>query len=138
MLGAWSSGRLAGRIPHGRQIGLGWCVMLAATALNLGCTAAGLLHPLAAMLPVGLYAFGWALAVPVVTLILLDLVPERRGMASSVQAFLGSAANAIVAGVVVPLVMRDPMALALASAALMAMGLIAWLGVRRHLPARLL
>jgi DHA1 family bicyclomycin/chloramphenicol resistance-like MFS transporter len=112
--------------------------MVAATALNLGCNAAGLTHPLAAMLPIGLYSFGWAVVVPVVTLVLFDLVPERRGMASSVQAFLGSVFNALVAGALVPLVMHAPMALALASAALMAAGLLAWVAVRRHLPAGLL
>jgi DHA1 family bicyclomycin/chloramphenicol resistance-like MFS transporter len=90
------------------------------------------------MLPVGLYSFGWAVVVPVVTLILLDLFPERRGMASSVQAFLGSVANALVAGVLVPLVMHATMTLALASAALMAVGLVAWMAVRRHLPSSLL
>ena len=138
MLGALCSGRLAGRIRRARQVALGWGLMLAATALNLGWNLAGLAHPIAAMLPVGLYAFGWAIVVPVVTLILLDLVPERRGMASSLQAFLGSAANAIVAGAVVPLVMHTTVALALASAACMAVGLVAWVAVRRHVPAALL
>ncbi|MCK7499812.1 MAG: hypothetical protein MZW92_62495 [Comamonadaceae bacterium] len=33
-----------------------------------------------------MFSFGWALMVPVVTLMVLDLVPERRGMASSLQA----------------------------------------------------
>ena len=46
-----------------------------------------------ALVPIALYAFGWALMVPVVTLMVLDLVPERRGMASSFQAAVGSAAN---------------------------------------------
>jgi DHA1 family bicyclomycin/chloramphenicol resistance-like MFS transporter len=55
-----------------------------------------------------------------------------------VQAFLGSVFNALVAGALVPLVMHAPMALALASAALMAAGLLAWVAVRRHLPAGLL
>ena len=137
MLGAFCSGRLAGRMQRARQVALGWAVMVAATAVNLGCNAVGLMHPLVAMLPVGLYAFGWALVVPVVTLILLDLVPERRGMASSLQACLGSVANAIVAGAVVPLVMHATMSLALASAALMAVGLAAWLAVRGKLPAAL-
>ena len=57
--------------------------------------------------PIALYAFGWAMMVPVVTLMVLDLVPERRGMASSLQAFVGSAANGMVAGVVAPLVMHS-------------------------------
>jgi DHA1 family bicyclomycin/chloramphenicol resistance-like MFS transporter len=48
--------------------------------------------------------------VPVVTLMVLDLVPERRGMASSFQAFIGSTANGFVAGVVAPLVMHSTIA----------------------------
>ena len=60
-----------------------------------------------ALLPIALFAFGWALMVPVVTLLVLDLVPERRGMASSLQAFIGSVANGLVAGVIAPLVMHS-------------------------------
>ena len=33
-------------------------------------------------------------------LLVLDLYPQRRGMASSLQAFIGSSANGLVAGVV--------------------------------------
>ena len=55
--------------------------------------------------------------VPVVTLLVLDLVPERRGMASSLQAFVGSAANGLVAGVIAPLVMHSTVALAATSLA---------------------
>ena len=82
---------------------------------------------------VGLFAFGWALMVPVVTLLVLDQVPERRGMASSLQACIGSAANGLVAGVLVPLVMHSTVALAVTSAALMLVGLVAWYGVRRSI-----
>ena len=84
---------------------------------------------------VGLFAFGWAMMVPVVTLRVLDQVPERRGMASSLQACIGSAANGLVAGVLVPLVMHSTVALAVTSAALMLVGLAAWYGVRRSIPA---
>jgi DHA1 family bicyclomycin/chloramphenicol resistance-like MFS transporter len=75
-------------------------------------------HPAWAMLPVAVFSFGWSLMVPVVTLLVLDLVPDRRGMASSVQACVGSVANGLVAGVVAPLVMHSPLALALTSLAL--------------------
>ena len=60
--------------------------------------------------------------VPVVTLMVLDLVPERRGMASSLQAFVGSTANGLVAGVVAPLVMHSALALAATSLAMMSIG----------------
>ena len=46
------------------------------------------------LLPIAVFAFGWALMVPVVTLMVLDLAPDRRGMASSLQAFIGAGATA--------------------------------------------
>ena len=70
--------------------------------------------------------------VPVVTLMVLDLAPERRGMASSLQACVGSAANGVVAGVVSPLVMHSTLGLALASLALMSVGLVAWACIPRR------
>ena len=59
--------------------------------------------------------------------------PGRR--ASSVQARVGSAANALGAGVVVPLVMHSTVALAIASSLLMLVGLLAWAWVRERVAA---
>ena len=67
---------------------------------------------------------------PVVTLMVLDLVPDRRGMASSFQAFIGSMANAVVAGVIAPLVMHSTVALAVASTLMMSIGVFAWIWVK--------
>jgi len=85
-----------------------------------------------ALVPVSVFAFGWALMVPVVTLMVLDLAPDRRGMASSLQACVGSVANGLVAGVVAPLVMHSTLALALTSLALMSVGLVAWICLPRQ------
>ncbi len=62
--------------------------------------------------------------VPVVTLMVLDLVPDRRGMASSLQACIGSVANGLVAGVIAPLVMHSTVALAATSLAMMSIGVV--------------
>ncbi len=133
MGGSWLSGRMAGRTPPRRQIRIGFAVMLVTSLVNVAMNLTLTPHPLWAMLPVAVYSFGWALMVPVVTLMVLDLVPERRGMASSLQACVGSAANALVAGVIAPLVMHSTVLLALSSTALMAAGLLAW-GWLRRLP----
>jgi DHA1 family bicyclomycin/chloramphenicol resistance-like MFS transporter len=85
-----------------------------------------------ALPPVALFSFGWAMMVPVVTLAVLDLVPERRGMASSLQAFVGGVANGLVAGVLAPLVMHSTLALALTSAGFLSIGLVAWQWVKRR------
>ena len=134
MAGSFASGRLAGRIPPKRQIRWGFVVM---TLVSLGNVAANFLFTPTvgwALIPIALFAFGWALMVPVVTLLVLDLHPERRGMASSLQAFIGSAANGIVAGVIAPLVMDSTRQLAVASLLMMGVGLASWLFVKWQWP----
>ena len=106
MGGAWLSGRLAGRIAPKRQIRHGFVIMFAMAVLNLAANLLFTAQAWWALWPIAIFAFGWALMVPVVTLLVLDLHPERRGMASSMQAFVGSTANGLVAGVIAPLVMH--------------------------------
>lgn len=135
MAGSWLSGRMAGKVKPKNQIMQGFRIMLGVSAINVVANA--LLTPNAwwSLWPVTVFAFGWALMVPVVTLLVLDLYPARRGMASSLQAVVGSTANGIVAGVVAPLVMHSALGLAVMSTAFMAVGLLAWLWLRRRWPA---
>jgi DHA1 family bicyclomycin/chloramphenicol resistance-like MFS transporter len=133
MSGAFFSGRLAGRIQPRHQIRHGFVVMLAATVINVALNAAFAPHPGWALIPIALFSFGWALMVPVVTILALDQVPERRGTASSVQACVGSLANGVVAGVLAPLVMHSALGLALTSAAFLGIGIVAWIWVKPRL-----
>lgn len=130
MGGAWLSGRLAGRTKPHHQIRHGFLIMLIVSVLNLTLNLFFTPQAWWALWPIGIYAFGWALMVPVVTLMVLDLVPERRGMASSFQACIGSVANGLVAGVIAPLVMHSTVLLAVASLLMMAIGLVAWIWVK--------
>lgn len=132
MGGAWLSGRLAGRVSWRLQARWGFAVMTAVSLLNVALNHLFAPHPAWSMWPIGLYAFGWSLMTPVVTLLVLDQAPDRRGMASSVQSSLGSAANALVAGVLAPWVMQSPQALAWAALALMSVGLVSWTWVKRQ------
>lgn len=132
MGGAAISGRLAGRIAPERQIRLGFSVMLAVSVLNLVANVLFVPHVGWALFPIGLYALGWALMTPVVTLMVLDLYPERRGMAASMQAFIASAANGFVAGVIAPLVMHNVVSLAMACLLMMLVGLFAWGWLQRR------
>jgi DHA1 family bicyclomycin/chloramphenicol resistance-like MFS transporter len=133
MGGAWLSGRLAGRIKPRHQIRHGFVIMLATSLVNVALNTLLEPHWTWAMLPIAVFSFGWALMVPVVTLLALDQVPERRGMSSSVQSCLASLANAAVAGGVVPLVMHSTLALALTSLAMMGIGAVAWIWVKPRL-----
>ena len=134
MGGAWLSGRLAGRIAPERQIRYGFMVMFVSALVNLVANWLFVAHVSWALIPLCVFAFGWALMVPVVTLLVLDLHPERRGMASSLQMFVGSMANGLVAGVIAPLVMHSALGLAAASMAMLCIGLVAWVVVRRRWP----
>lgn len=131
MAGAWWSGRLAGKISPKRQIQRGFRIMFTIAIINVIANAIWTAQAWWALPLIAIFSLGWAVMVPVVTLMVLDLVPERRGMASSLQAFIGSAANALVAGVIAPLVMHNTLALAVASMLLMCVGLTAWLFVRK-------
>ncbi len=134
MAGSWLSGRMAGRVRPKNQILQGFRIMLAVSAINIVANLLFEPHAWWSLWPIAVFAFGWALMVPVVTLLVLDLHPERRGMASSLQAVVGSTANGVVAGVVAPLVMHSAIGLALVSSTFMAVGLLAWLWLRQRWP----
>ncbi|MDW5442245.1 multidrug effflux MFS transporter [Polaromonas sp. SM01] len=134
MGGAWVSGRMAGKVAPKRQIRHGFVIMLVVAVINLVANIFFTAHVSWALFPIAVFAFGWALMVPVVTLLVLDLYPERRGMASSLQAFIGSTANGIVAGVIAPLIMHSTIALAAVSLLMLCIGLIAWLYLHHHWP----
>ncbi|MDP1740505.1 MAG: multidrug effflux MFS transporter [Polaromonas sp.] len=134
MAGAWVSGRMAGKIAPKQQIRHGFVIMLLIAVVNLAANLLFKAHVSWALFPIAVFAFGWALMVPVVTLLVLDLYPERRGMASSLQAFVGSTANGIVAGVIAPLIMHSTVALAATSLGMMGIGLLAWLYLHRRWP----
>jgi DHA1 family bicyclomycin/chloramphenicol resistance-like MFS transporter len=134
MSGAWLSGRLAGKIAPKVQIRHGFVIMLTVSVANLLANYFFKAHVSWALIPIALFAFGWALMVPVITLLVLDLHPERRGMASSLQAVIGSTANGLVAGLLAPLVMHSTLGLASVSLAMMSIGLVAWIYLHRRFP----
>lgn len=134
MAGAWVSGRMAGKLAPKQQIKYGFSIMLLIALLNLAANLLFKADVAWALFPIAIFSFGWAMMVPVVTLLVLDLHPGRRGMASSLQAFIGSSANGLVAGVIAPLVMHSTVAMAAASLTMMCVGLIAWVYLHHRWP----
>ena len=126
MIGAFLSGRMAGRVPRLLTVRVGFIVMFFAAAFNVGYHA---LHPAAlpwTVLAVMLYSVGMALAGPSVQLMVLDLHPGLRGTASSLQGFTHSLFTALAAGLVSPLVSGSGLTLAAAQAALVTGGCACW------------
>jgi MFS transporter, DHA1 family, multidrug resistance protein len=131
MSGSALSGRLAGRIRKEQQAMIGFSLMLAITVVNVAYAASGWQRAPWAFVPVAIYAFAWSLVMPLVTVTVLDLFPERRGMASSLQGALSSLTNAITAGVLAPLVMHSGLRLSVAALLLAVSGWACWWGHQR-------
>ncbi|CAM4064655.1 multidrug effflux MFS transporter [Comamonas aquatilis] len=134
MAGSWTSGRLAGRIPPKRQIRHGFLIMVVTSLINLTANLIWPAHVSWALIPISLFSYGWALMVPVVTLLVLDIHPTRRGLASSLQAVVGSVANGFVAGVIAPLVMHSAVLLAIGSISMLVIGLLSWMLLHHYWP----
>ena len=121
------SGRFAGRFSPLRTIRLGYALMFAGVAFNLAaCWFAPPWVPLNVM-PIMIFTAGSSLVMPSVTLILLDLFPAFRGMASSVQGFLQFTLAAAVAGTVAPFAARSLTTLAGGMAVFTMAGFALWL-----------
>ena len=65
MGGAWLSGRLAGRVAPKRQIQHGFVIMCVVAFVNVIANAVFTAHTSWALFPIAVFAFGWALMVPV-------------------------------------------------------------------------
>ncbi|WP_425493044.1 multidrug effflux MFS transporter [Aquilutibacter rugosus] len=128
VVGAFASSKLAGKVAPTQQVRYGFILATLAVVSNL--LYSGLATHIAlpwAVLPTFLYAGSAALIAPVLNLAVLDRFPLHRGAASSMQAFISTAGNAIVAGVVSPLVSHTPLGLALAMAAFALAARLVWM-----------
>ena len=127
MLGAFTSGRTAGKISGARLANIGFACCGAGAVANL---AYNLLVPMPsipwAVLPMAIGSFGIALVFPILTLAVLDMYPRQRGSASSLQAFTGLVMNAVVAGLLSPLLSHKGLHLALGAAVFSLLGWLFW------------
>ncbi len=127
MLGAFLSGRIAGRLTAAATIRAGYTIMMAACAINLLVTWI-LPQPRVpwSVLPIGLHAIGIGMSFPTLTLLLLDRFPHHRGAVSSVQAFVSLLISALIAGALAPVLSASPWRLAIAATLVTVLGLVAW------------
>ena len=126
-LGAFVSGRLAGRLSPRATVATGYGVMSCAAGANLALCAWTAPALPWAVTPIMLYTVGMALAMPNLTLLGLDLFPHNKGLAASIQAFVHSAGTALVAGLVTPIAHGSALGLAVAMALLLLAGCCCWI-----------
>lgn len=127
MVGAFTSGRMAGRVSGARMVTIGFALCALAVVLNLVYNLAVAQPRLPwGVMPMVLNAFGIALVFPVLTLSMLDLYPRQRGAASSLQAFVSLSSNAVIAGLVSPWVSSSGLHLAMTASACTAIAWVLW------------
>jgi MFS transporter, DHA1 family, multidrug resistance protein len=102
MIGALVSGRAAGNLSAARTIGLGYLLMFAGATIQMA--VAWYVAPVVPwhVLPIMIYTMGSSIVMPSATLLLLDLFPTMRGMASSLQGFVHFVLAAVNAGTIAP------------------------------------
>ncbi|MHB0992112.1 MAG: multidrug effflux MFS transporter [Burkholderiales bacterium] len=131
IVGAFLSGRLAGRATPQQTVAYAYSLLLTAAILNLAYSSLFTPSWPWAVLPVSLYGMGMSLAMPSITLLALDLFPQHRGLVSSMQGFVQTMLNAVVAGVVSPLLSFSPIYLALGMTGFLLSGRTVWAIYRR-------
>jgi DHA1 family bicyclomycin/chloramphenicol resistance-like MFS transporter len=112
VLGSAWGGKRAAKMAPGRMKWIGFGTMLAAAVLNIGYNA---LFPAAvpwAVLPLAIYTFGLAVAMPAIQMNALALFPDNRGLASSMLGFIQMMSFALVSGLVAPLLFDSAFKLA--------------------------
>ena len=112
MVGALISGRVAGRLSAASTVDTGFAFAFAGIVLNLATVA--FIPPGVPwhVLPVFVFAIGSAIIMPSIMLMLLDLFPTMRGLASSLQGFVHFSLSAVNAGTIAPFLSHSLWALA--------------------------
>jgi DHA1 family bicyclomycin/chloramphenicol resistance-like MFS transporter len=133
VVGAWISGRMAGRIPTIRQTRLGFSLSLAGSILTT------IVHALMASPPLLLQqvlltviAVGVQMVGPTLSLRMLDLFPKARGSAASVQSCVSIVISAIVFGALAPLASGSMLTLSEASLCAALIGFALWLAAQHR------
>ena len=141
MIASFASGRMAGRMRRGTQlsIGFGFLCFAGAVGVIANTAMAGGAPILLVQLLWFCMALGAQLTYPVLSLEMIDMHPEARGAAASVQSFVALGVGAVVMGMVAPMLRGDLRALAWIS---LTGGVVAWIawwvasGMRRPGPVR--
>jgi DHA1 family bicyclomycin/chloramphenicol resistance-like MFS transporter len=126
-LGSLGAERMAGKVSQGTQIASGFAIMMASSVANV---AFHTVHAPAlpwSIAPLLFYSFGMSVIAPSITLMVLDLFPNIRGLVASCQAFTMVLLAALVTGFVAPALDRSVLWLAAGQMAFGLVGLGLWI-----------
>ena len=122
---AWG-GRAAARLAPGTMSWLGFGIMGAAGAVSMLYNALFVADIPWAVLPLGLYTFGLAVAMPVIQVGALSLFPDNRGLAASMLSFIQMMLFALVSGLLAPLLFDSAFKLACGVAGGLVLSFLCW------------
>jgi len=139
MAGAWLAGRTSHHVSAQKSVFIGSSIMLIAAVANVYLASVHQVTLVTALAPTIVYIFGLSYMMPSITVMILDRLPYNRGSASAMQSFAQTGGNALVAGLVVPLVHTSfwqiTVAMLLLNVAGLLLGTIWWLRYRAEIHA---
>jgi MFS transporter, DHA1 family, multidrug resistance protein len=133
LIGATISGRAAGLLTPVRTVDIGFAFMGGAALLNVLVSAFAPPNVVWNIAPLFVFTIGSSIVAPSITLLLLDLFPRMRGLASSLQGFVQFTLSGFNAGSIAPLLDATLLTMALGMAAFTAASFALW-GVYRRRP----
>ncbi len=126
VIGSALASKFGQQIAPLTMIWAGYGLMALASVFNIGYNALFVAAVPWAVLPLALYTFGLAIAMPALQVKALALFPDNRGLASSLMAFIQMMIFALVSGLVAPLLFDSAFKLAAGVGAGIALSFLAW------------
>jgi MFS transporter, DHA1 family, multidrug resistance protein len=132
-IGAFFSGRLAGRLPPDRQANTGYGILLGTSGAMLVLQCFVTQPPiLVQQLLLASSAIGLQLMFPIVTLRILDIFSEARGAASSAHSFVSLLLAAVMMGALAPWFAVSMQRLAVNAFLVNVVGVLVWRSALRY------
>ncbi len=122
---AWG-GKVAAKMAPKRMKWIGFAVMALGAGLDVGYNLLFVAEVPWAVLPLMVYTFGLAVAMPAIQLSAFALFPDNRGLSSSMLSFIQMLSFAIVSGLVAPLLFGSALKLACGMLGGLALSFVCW------------
>jgi DHA1 family bicyclomycin/chloramphenicol resistance-like MFS transporter len=122
---AWG-GKAAARIAPANMMWLGFAIMGSAGAVSVAYNSWFVAAIPWAVIPLAIYTFGLAVAMPAIQLGALSLFPDNRGLASSMLSFIQMMLFAMVSGLLAPMLFDSALKLACGVLAGLAASFACW------------
>jgi DHA1 family bicyclomycin/chloramphenicol resistance-like MFS transporter len=127
MVGSFLSSQFSHHLRARQVIVTGYALMLGSSIANLTYTSLCTASVPWAVMPAFFYSVGMGFVMPSMSVLTLEMLPNNRGLASSLSAFIGTALFGTATGVVAPLVFHHAFTIALAIGIGISLSLFFWI-----------